>query len=30
MLWAWLTLFVMAPFAIGFINRVGIDKPQLL
>lgn len=30
MLWAWLVLFLIAPMGIGFINRVRIDKPQLL
>ena len=28
--WAWLVLFLLAPMGIGFINRVRIDKPQLL
>jgi hypothetical protein len=28
--WAWVVLFLLAPITIGFINRVAIDKPQLL
>tara|TARA_B110000444_G_scaffold261455_1_gene313792 strand:- start:28 stop:864 length:837 start_codon:yes stop_codon:yes gene_type:complete len=28
--WAWLLLFVASPMAVGLVNRVSIQKPQLL
>ncbi len=30
LVWSWIVLFFLAPIAIGFINRVKIEKPQVL
>lgn len=30
LVWSWIILFFFAPITIGFINRVKIEKPQLL
>tara|TARA_B100000700_G_C15002089_1_gene836802 strand:- start:1010 stop:1849 length:840 start_codon:yes stop_codon:yes gene_type:complete len=30
LVWSWIVLFFLAPITIGFINRVKIEKPQVL